>query len=115
MAHGGRIGGQVVSALAFYSGDLISYPAEVYIFSSKLLLQRTKIAKIGQSWCIFNSSNPKYLLSRDRTHCPQEGRRTRIFRTMTALLPRNYILPPAVPCLDVASHVTNYNQSERII
>ena len=38
-------GGQVVSVLAFYSDDLSSNPAEVYNFSVKLLLKRTKINK----------------------------------------------------------------------
>ena len=36
-------GGQVVSVLAFYSDDPSSNPAEVYNFSVKLLLKRTKI------------------------------------------------------------------------
>ena len=38
-----RGGGQVVSVLAFYSDDPSSNPAEVYNFSIKLLLKRTKI------------------------------------------------------------------------
>ena len=38
-------GGQVVSVLAFYSDDPSSNPAEVYNFSVKLLLKRTKINK----------------------------------------------------------------------
>ena len=38
-------GGQVVSVLAFYSVNLSSNPAEVYIFSVKLLLKRTKRKK----------------------------------------------------------------------
>ena len=41
----GRGGGQVVSVLALYSDDPSSYPAEVYNFSVKLLLKRTKINK----------------------------------------------------------------------
>ena len=41
----GRGGGQVVSALAFYSDDPSSNPTEVYNFSVKLLLKRTKINK----------------------------------------------------------------------
>ena len=41
----GRGGGQVVSVLAFYSDDPSSNPAEVYNFSVKLLLKRTKIYK----------------------------------------------------------------------
>ena len=41
----GRGGGQVVSVLAFYSDDPSSNPAEVYNFSVKLLLKRTKINK----------------------------------------------------------------------
>ena len=41
----GRGGGQVVSVLAFYSDDPSSNPAEVYNFSVKLLLKRTKIKK----------------------------------------------------------------------
>ena len=41
----GRGGGQVVSMLAFYSDDPSSNPAEVYNFSVKLLLKRTKINK----------------------------------------------------------------------
>ena len=41
----GRGGGQVVSVLAFYSDDPSSNPAEVYIFSVKLLLKRMKINK----------------------------------------------------------------------
>ena len=39
----GRGGGQVVSVLAFYSDNPSSNPAEVYNFSVKLLLKRTKI------------------------------------------------------------------------
>ena len=35
----------MVSVLAFYSDDLSSNPAEVYNFSVKLLLKRTKINK----------------------------------------------------------------------
>ena len=38
-------GGQVVSVLVFYSDNLSSNPAEVYNFSVKLLLKRTKINK----------------------------------------------------------------------
>ena len=38
-------GGQVVSVLAFYSDDPSSNPAEVFNFSVKLLLKRTKINK----------------------------------------------------------------------
>ena len=38
-------GGQVVSVLAFYSDDPSLNPAEVYNFSVKLLLKRTKINK----------------------------------------------------------------------
>ena len=38
-------GGLVVSMLAFYSDDPSSIPAEVYNFSVKLLLKRTKINK----------------------------------------------------------------------
>ena len=38
-------GGQVVSVLAFYSDNPSSNPAEVYNFSVKLLLKRTKINK----------------------------------------------------------------------
>ena len=38
-------GGLVVSVLAFYSDDPSSIPAEVYNFSVKLLLKRTKINK----------------------------------------------------------------------
>ena len=41
----GRGGGQVVSVLAFYSDNPSSNPAEVYNFSVKLLLKRTKINK----------------------------------------------------------------------
>ena len=41
----GHGGGQVVSVLAFYSEDSSSNPAEVYNFSVKLLLKRTKINK----------------------------------------------------------------------
>ena len=41
----GRGGGQVVSVLAFYSDDPSSNPAEIYNFSVKLLLKRTKINK----------------------------------------------------------------------
>ena len=41
----GSGGGQVVSVLAFYSVDPSSNPAEVYNFSVKLLLKRTKINK----------------------------------------------------------------------
>ena len=41
----GRGGGLVVSVLAFYSDDPSSIPAEVYNFSVKLLLKRTKINK----------------------------------------------------------------------
>ena len=41
----GRGGGQVVSVLAFYSDDPSLNPAEVYNFSVKLLLKRTKINK----------------------------------------------------------------------
>ena len=41
----GRGGGQVVSMLAFYSDNPSSNPAEVYNFSVKLLLKRTKINK----------------------------------------------------------------------
>ena len=40
-----RGGGLVVSVLAFYSDDPSSIPAEVYNFSVKLLLKRTKINK----------------------------------------------------------------------
>ena len=40
-----RGGGQVVSVLAFHSDDLSSNPAEVYNFSVKLYLKRTKINK----------------------------------------------------------------------
>ena len=38
-------GGQVVSVLAFYSDNPSSNPAEVYNFSVKLFLKRTKINK----------------------------------------------------------------------
>ena len=38
-------GGQVVSMPAFYSDDPSSNPAEVYNFSVKLFLKRTKINK----------------------------------------------------------------------
>ena len=41
----GRGGGQVVSVLAFSSDDPSSNPAEVYNFSVKLLLKRTKLNK----------------------------------------------------------------------
>ena len=41
----GRGGGQVVSSLAFYSDDPSLNHAEVYNFSVKLLLKRTKINK----------------------------------------------------------------------
>ena len=41
----GRGGGQVVSVLAFNSDHPSSNPAEVYKFSVKLLLKRTKINK----------------------------------------------------------------------
>ena len=41
----GRGGGQVFSVLAFYSDDPSSNPAEVYNFSVKLILKRTKINK----------------------------------------------------------------------
>ena len=41
----GRGGGQVVSVLAFYSNNPSSNPAEVYNFSVKLFLKRTKINK----------------------------------------------------------------------
>ena len=41
----GSGGGQVVSVLALYSDDPSSNPAEVYIFSVKLNLKRTKINK----------------------------------------------------------------------
>ena len=41
----GRGGGQSVSVLAFYSDDPSSNPAEVYNFSVKFLLKRTKINK----------------------------------------------------------------------
>ena len=41
----GRGGGQVVSMLAFYSDDPSSNPTDVYNFSVKLLLKRTKINK----------------------------------------------------------------------
>ena len=41
----GSGGGQVVSVLAFYSDDPSSNPAEIYNFSVKLLLKRTKINK----------------------------------------------------------------------
>ena len=43
MGSGG--GGLVVSMLAFYSDDLSSIPVEVYNFSVKMLLKRTKINK----------------------------------------------------------------------
>ena len=45
---GGQVGcggGQVVSVLAFYSDNPSSNPAEVYNFSVKLLLKRTKLNK----------------------------------------------------------------------
>ena len=45
MVSTGRGGGQVVSELAFYSDNPSSNPAEVYNFSVKLLLKRTKINK----------------------------------------------------------------------
>ena len=49
----GRGGGQVVSVLAFYSDDPSSNPTEVYKFSVKLLLKRTKINKNrGRGWPI---------------------------------------------------------------
>ena len=58
-------GGQVVSVLAFYSNDPSSNPAEVYNFSVKLLLKRTKInKKRGRGWPIFI----KYL-SNSSTKC----------------------------------------------
>ena len=38
-------GGQVVNMLTFYSDNPSSNPAEVYNFSVKLLLKRTKINK----------------------------------------------------------------------
>ena len=41
----GSGGGLVVSVLAFYSDDPSLIPAEVYIFSVKLLLKSTKINK----------------------------------------------------------------------
>ena len=41
----GSGGGQVVSVLTLYSDDPSSNPAEVYIFSVKLSLKRTKINK----------------------------------------------------------------------
>ena len=41
----GRGGGLVVSMLAFYSNHLSSIPVEVYNFSVKMLLKRTKINK----------------------------------------------------------------------
>ena len=41
----GRGGGLGVSVLAFFSDDPSLIPAEVYIFSVKLLLKRTKINK----------------------------------------------------------------------
>ena len=41
----GRGGGQVLSVLAFYSDDPSSNPTEVYNFSVKLLMKRTKINK----------------------------------------------------------------------
>ena len=45
MCFQGRGGGQVVSVLAFYSDYPSSNPTEVYNFSVKLLLKRTKINK----------------------------------------------------------------------
>ena len=41
----GRGGGQVVSVLPFYSDNPSSNPTDVYNFSVKLLLKRTKINK----------------------------------------------------------------------
>ena len=41
----GRGGGLVVSVLAFHSDDLSTIHAEVYNFSVKFLLKRTKINK----------------------------------------------------------------------
>ena len=56
----GRGGGQVVSVLAFYSDNPSSNPAEVYNFSIKLLLERTKInKKRGRGWPIFLKKGKK--------------------------------------------------------
>ena len=53
----GRGGGQVVSVLAFYSDDPSSNPAEVYNFSVKLLLKRTKINKKRPGLAHFKKNN----------------------------------------------------------
>ena len=46
----------VVSMLAFYCDDLSSNPTEVYNFSVKLNLKRTKINQIGRDWPIFQKN-----------------------------------------------------------
>ena len=50
----GSGGGQVVSVLAFYSDDPSSNPVEVYNFSVKLYLKRTKKQK-QPGWHIKNN------------------------------------------------------------
>ena len=58
----GRGGGLVVSVLAFYSDDPSSIPAEVYNFSVKLLLKRTKINKKRPGLAHLKKINVRYIV-----------------------------------------------------
>ena len=62
----GRGGGQVVSVLAFNSDHPSSNPAEVYKFSVKLLLKRTKISKKRPGWPILKKLNHQYVAASGR-------------------------------------------------
>ena len=53
----GSGGTQVVSVLAFHSGDLSWNPAEVYRFNSVKCMKRTKINKKRPGLANFNEKN----------------------------------------------------------
>ena len=65
----GRGGGQVVSALAFYSDDPSSNPADAYRFSVQIVFEKMKINKkkagVGpflkkNGFMIFNKKTPTF-------------------------------------------------------
>ena len=59
LKHGvmGRGGGQVVSALAFYSDDPSSNPADAYRFSVQIVFEKNENKqKKGRSWLFFKKT-----------------------------------------------------------
>ena len=59
LKHGvmGRGGGQVVSALAFYSDDPSSNPADAYRFSVQIVFEKNENKqKKGRSWPFFKKT-----------------------------------------------------------